>query len=112
MSPFSASWGLSVTRAKWNLRISENYRGQKRTNPVTGTNIEPGTYSYYKKRLFIDVSGEYYLRRSLGLFLSVRNMNNAPEDQKIYGPRTPDYAQFRAREAYHPLWTVGLKGTF
>ena len=112
MSPFSASWGLSVTRAKWNLRISENYRGQKRTNPVTGTNIEPGTYSYYKKRLFIDVSGEYYLRRSLGLFLSVRNVNNAPEDQKIYGPRTPDYAQFRAREAYHPLWTVGLKGTF
>ena len=112
MSPFSASWGLSVTRPKWNLRISENYRGQKRTDPVTGTNIDPGTYSYFKKRLFIDVSGEYYLRRSLGLFVSVRNVNNAPEDQKIYGPRTPDYARFRAREVYHPLWTVGLKGTF
>lgn len=112
MSPFSASGGLSVTRPKWNLRISENYRGQKRTDPVTGTNIEPGTYSYYKKRLFIDVSGEYYLRRSLGLFVSVRNLNNAPEDQKIYGPHTAEYARFRAREVYHPLWTVGLKGTF
>jgi TonB-dependent receptor len=112
MSPFSASWGLSVTRPKWNLRISENYRGQKRTDPVTGTNIGPGTYSYFKKRLFIDVSGEYYLRPALGLFVSVRNLNNAPEDEKIYGPLTPDYARFRAREVYHPLWTVGIKGTF
>ncbi len=112
MSPFSANWGLSVTRPKWNLRISENYRGQKRTSPVTGTNIEPGTYSYFKKRLFVDVSAEYFLRRSLGVFVSVRNVNNAPEDEKIYGPHTPDYARFRAREVYHPLWTVGLKGTF
>ena len=112
MTPFSANWGLSLTRAKWNLRINENYRGQKRTGRVTGTNLDPGTYNYYKKRLFIDVSGEYYLRPSLGLFVSVRNLNNAPEDQKVYGPRTPDYARFRAREAYHPLWTVGMKGAF
>lgn len=112
MTPFSGSWGLSLTRPKWNLRISENYRGQKRTSPVRGTNIDPGTYNYYKKRLFIDVSGEYYLRPAIGLFVSVRNMNNAPEDQKVYGPRTPDYARFRAREAYHPLWTAGIKGTF
>ncbi len=111
MTPFSGNWGLSLTRPKWNLRISENYRGQKRTDPVTGNNIDPGTYSYFKKRLFIDVSGEYYLRPSLGLFVSVRNLNNAPEDQKIYGPRTPEYARFRAREAYQPLWTVGIKGT-
>ncbi len=112
MSPFSANWGLSVTRPKWNLRISENYRGQKRTGLITGTNIEAGSYSYFKKRLFIDVSGEYFIRRSLGVFVSVRNVNNAPEDEKIYGPHTPDYARFRAREVYHPLWTVGLKGTF
>ena len=110
MSPFSFNWGLSVTRPKWNVRINENYRGQKRTSPVTGSGIEAGSYDYFKKRLFIDVSGEYYLRPALGLFVSVRNLNNAPEDEKIYGPSTPDYARFRAREAYHPLWTVGVKG--
>lgn len=112
MSPFSGNWGLSVTRPKWNLRISENYRGQKRTGAITGTNIDPGTYSYFKKRLFIDVSGEYFLRRALGVFVAVRNVNNAPEDEKVYGPRTPEYAKFRAREVYHPLWTVGVKGNF
>ena len=110
MSPFSFNWGLSVTRPKWNVRINENYRGQKRTSPVTGSGIEAGSYDYFKKRLFIDVSGEYYLRPALGLFVSIRNLNNAPEDEKIYGPSTPDYARFRAREAYHPLWTVGVKG--
>jgi TonB-dependent receptor len=110
MTPFSANWGLSLTRPKWNLRINENYRGQKRTSAVTGSGIEAGSYDYFKKRLFIDVSGEYYLRPALGLFLSIRNLNNAPEDEKIYGPSTPAYARFRAREAYHPLWTVGLKG--
>jgi TonB-dependent receptor len=110
MTPFSANWGLSITRPKWNVRINENYRGQKRTSAVTGSGIEAGSYDYFKKRLFIDVSGEYYLRPALGLFLSIRNLNNAPEDEKIYGPSTPAYARFRAREAYHPLWTVGVKG--
>ncbi|MFM8337391.1 MAG: TonB-dependent receptor domain-containing protein, partial [Opitutaceae bacterium] len=110
MTPFSFNWGLSLTRPKWNVRINENYRGQKRVGAVTGNGIEPGSYDYYKKRLFIDVSAEYYLRPALGVFLSIRNLNNAPEDEKIYGPSTPDYARFRAREAYHPLWTVGLKG--
>ena len=110
MTPFSFNWGLSLTRPRWNVRINENYRGQKRVSPVTGNGIEAGSYEYYKKRLFIDVSAEYYLRPSLGLFLSIRNLNNAPEDLKIYGPSTPDYARFRAREAYHPLWTVGVKG--
>jgi len=44
--------------------------------------------------------------------VSGRNLNNVPEDQTIDGSRTPDYAQFRAREAYLPRWPVGLKGTF
>jgi TonB-dependent receptor len=111
MSPFSANWGLSVTRPKWNLRINENYRGRQRLLPVTGSGIGPGTYDYMTKRRYIDVSAEYFLRRSLGLFVSARNLNGAPEDQKIYGPLTPSYARFRAREAYHPMWTVGIKGT-
>jgi len=110
MTPFSANWGLSLTRPKWNVRINENYRGRKRTSPVTGNGIEPGSYDYFRKRLFIDVSAEYYLRPAFGLFLSIRNLGNATEDEMIYGPSTPGYARFRAREAYHPLWTFGVRG--
>ena len=58
------------------------------------------------------MSGEYYLKRSLGVFLSIRNIGSATEDQKIYGPNTPRYARFRQRDDYSSLWTFGVKGSF
>ncbi|MDO8541868.1 MAG: carboxypeptidase regulatory-like domain-containing protein [Opitutaceae bacterium] len=112
MIPFNVNWGLSLVRPKFNLRINENYRGIQRRARVTGRSIEEGTYNYRPKRLYIDVSGEYYFRRSLGLFFSVRNIGGATEDTKIYGPSTPLYARFRQRDDYSSLWTFGVKGTF
>ncbi len=112
MNPFVLNWGLSLTRPKFNLRINENYRGIQRRAVFTGASIEPGTYTYRTKRLYIDVSGEYYLRRSLGVFFALRNVGDATEDQKMYGPNTPNYAKFRNRDDYAPLWTAGVKGTF
>ena len=116
MNPFVMNWGVSLNRPKWNLRINENYRGIQRRGIVasTATNgIEPGTYNYRPKRLYIDVTGEYYLRRSLGLFFAMRNIGGATEDTKIYGPNTPAYAKFRQRDDYGgSLWTAGIKGTF
>lgn len=110
--PFNLNWGLSFTRPKFNLRINENYRGIQRRGAVVGRSLEPGTYNYRPKRLYIDVSGEYYLKRSLGVFLSIRNIGSATEDQKIYGPNTPRYARFRQRDDYSSLWTFGVKGSF
>jgi TonB-dependent receptor len=112
MNPFTINWGLSLTRPKFNVRINENYRGIQRRAAVTGRSIEPGTYNYRPKRLYIDVSGEYFLRRGLGVFLSIRNIGSATEDTKIYGPNTPRYARFRQRDDYASLWTAGIKGTF
>jgi iron complex outermembrane recepter protein len=112
MNPFVLNWGLSLTRPKFNLRINENYRGIQRRAVFTGASIEPGTYTYRTKRLYIDVSGEYYFRRSLGLFFALRNVGDATEDQKVYGPNTPNFAKFRNRDDYAPLWTAGVKGTF
>lgn len=112
MIPFNVNWGLSLTRPKFNVRINENYRGIQRRGVVTGRGIQPGTYNYRTKRLYIDVSAEYYIRRSLGLFISVRNIGNATEDTKIYGANTPDYAKFRQRDDYASLWTAGIKGSF
>ena len=121
MNPFVANFGLSITRPKWNIRINENYRGLQRraavatvfTNGVVSNSIEPGTYNYRPKRLYIDISGEYYLTRQLGLFVALRNFNGATEDTKIYGPNTPLYAKFRQRDDYGgSLWTAGFKGSF
>jgi len=113
MNPFTCNWGLSISRPKWNLRLNENYRGIQRRGLITGASIEPGSYNYRPKRLYIDVTGEYYLRRNLGLFFAMRNLNGATEDQKTYGPNTPSYAKFRQRDDYGgSLWSAGVKGSF
>jgi iron complex outermembrane recepter protein len=112
MNPFTANWGLSLTRSKFNLRINENYRGIQRRGLVTGRGIEAGTYNYRPKRLYIDITGEYYLNRRFGIFAALRNVGGATEDTKIYGPSTPAYAKFRQRDDYASLWTFGIKGTF
>ncbi len=116
MNPLVVNWGISLNRPKWNVRINENYRGIQRRGVVASTatnSIEPGTYNYRPKRLYIDISGEYYLSRRLGLFASIRNLNGATEDTKIYGPNTPLYARFRQRDDYGgSLWTAGIKGSF
>ncbi len=116
MNPFTANWGLSLTRPKFNLRINENYRGIQRRGAVASTatnSIEPGTYNYRPKRLYVDVTGEYYFRRSTAVFFAFRNIRGATEDTKIYGPSTPAYARFRQRDDYGgSLWTAGIKGSF
>ena len=111
--PRSGSWGVSLTRPGYNLRINWNYRGrQRRAIVATGASIEPGTYNWGSKRLYLDVSGEYSLTRRLALFTNLRNLNDATEDTEISGPNTPAHAQFRSRLDFGSLWTFGLKGTF
>jgi hypothetical protein len=111
--PRSGSWGVSLTRPKYNLRINWNYRGrQRRAIVATGASIEPGTFNWGSKRLYIDVSGEYSLTRRIALFTNLRNINDATEDTEIHGPSTPAHAQFRSRLDFGSLWTFGLKGTF
>jgi TonB-dependent receptor len=111
--PRSASWGVSLTRPKYNVRLNWNYRGLSRNNAIAaGNSIEPGTFNWSSKRLYLDVVGEYYFWKRIGFFYNFRNLGNATEDVKIYGPSTPAVARFRTRIDYGSLWTFGLKGTF
>ena len=111
--PRTASWGVSFTREKYNVRMHWNYRGRQRRGLVaTGPSIEPGTYNWGNKRLYIDVLGEYNLSRRFALFANLRNLNDATEDFEIAGPSTPAHAQFRQRTDFAALWTFGLKGKF
>jgi hypothetical protein len=36
----------------------------------------------------------------------------AASDTGIYGPGTPEHAQFRQRTTYGSLWSCGIKGSF
>ena len=79
---------------------------------VTGRSIESGTFNYSAKRLYVDVLGEYYFWKRVGVFVNLRNVGDATEDTEILGPNTPEHAQFRQRIDYASLWTIGVKGTW
>ena len=111
--PRSGSWGISLTRAKYNVRVNWNYRGRQRRGEVAASqSIEPGTYNWAARRLYIDVLGEYYFWKRVGVFFNLRNVGALTEDAEIHGPSTPPHAQFRQRLDHGSLWTFGLKGTF
>jgi TonB-dependent receptor len=110
--PRTYNWGASLTRERFNVRANWNYRGRQRAGAVTGSGIEPGVFNWWAKRLYLDVYGEIKLARHFALFASLRNVGDATEDLKIFGPNTPAYATFRQREDFASLWTLGLKATF
>lgn len=110
--PRSYNWGASLTRERYSLRANWNYRGLSRGAPVTGRSIESGTYNWTSKFLFLDLQAEYNLRKRFSLFANFRNVADATNDTQIYGPSTPEHAQFRQRTTYGSLWSFGVKGSF
>ncbi len=110
--PRTYSWGLSLSREKYKLRANWNYRGRDRNNVITGRGIEPGTFVWENKRLYLDLSGEYALSRKLALFVNLRNVTDAGDQRERSGPSTPEHARLQLREFWGSFWTFGLKGTF
>jgi TonB-dependent receptor len=111
--PRTANWGASLTRNRFTLRANWNYRGRQRRNAIAaGNSIEPGTFLWWSKRLYIDVNAELKLNRHFALYASLRNIGDAPDDIQIIGPSTPEHAQFRQRIEFGSLWVFGIKGTF
>jgi iron complex outermembrane receptor protein len=108
----SGSWGFSLNRPKFTYRMNWNYRTPQRRGLIAvGRSIEPDTYNWGSKRLYLDVTFDYNLNRRFTLFASMRNINDQTEDSKVYGPNTPDYAKFRQRQDFGSAWTFGLRGT-
>jgi len=111
--PFTANWGVSLMRSKYNVRMRWSYTGHARRGPVAeGRGIAPGTYNWASKRMIVDLNGEYRLTPRLALFASLANLGDAPVDLQIYGSNTPEHAQFRQRQQWGAIWTFGIKGTF
>jgi len=110
--PRSGSWGASLSRPKFNLKLSWNYRSPARLGAITGRGIEPGTFEWRAKKMLMDAYADYSFTRQLAAFISLRNIGSAPEDVKRFGPGTPAIARFRQRQDYGSAWIVGLRGTF
>ena len=111
--PRTASWGVSLNRERYSLRANWNYRSLQRRGAIAaGSSIEPGTHTWWSKRLYLDLNGEYTLTKRLSLYASIRNVADAPDDVKVFGPSTPAVARFRTRVEFGSLWSFGLKGTF
>lgn len=110
--PYSGSFGVSLHRARYNLRVNCSFRDDQRRNLVTGNSIEPGTYVYTPARNTVDVLGEYTFWRRFAVFGNLRNVGDVPNEDAAEGPSTPGHAKLRLRERYGSLWTFGIKGTF
>jgi iron complex outermembrane receptor protein len=110
--PRSGSWGVSLSRPKFNVKVNWNYRSPARLGPVTGRGIEAGTFEWRAKKMLTDVYADYAFRRNISAFMSLRNIGSTPEDVKRFGPNTPSIARFRQRQDYGSAWIFGIKGTF
>jgi TonB-dependent receptor len=110
--PRTFSWGVSLSREKYRLRANWNYRGRDRNAEITGRGIEPGTFNWDSKRLYLDLSGEYAMSRRIALFANLRNVSGVGTDTNRAGPSTPSHAELWVREDWGSLWTFGLKGSF
>ncbi len=112
MIPRTASAGISLTRAKFNLRMNWTYQSRRQLAAITGGSVGPDTFTFATPRRLIDATGEYQLTKKLSLFGNIRNLTNEPEDFERRGPQTPAYANFRQSDRYGALWIFGLRGNF
>ena len=110
--PYSGSFGVSLTRARYSVRLNCSFRDDQIRNYVSGNSIEPGTFVYTPARNTVDVLGEYTFWKRLAVFANLRNVGDVPNEDAAEGPSTPGHAKLRLRERYGSLWTFGIKGTF
>ncbi len=110
--PRSGSWGVSLSRPRYNVKFNWNYRSPSRQGALTGRGLQPETFEWKSKKMLRDIYADWLLTRHLGLFMSLRNVGSAPEDLQRYGPLTPPIARFRQRQDYGSAWIFGVKGTF
>ena len=104
-TPRVYNWGVSVSRPTFTLRANWNHTGRKRLGPVAaGRSIA--------QRVVADLNADYRVTRALTAFANLNNVFNDPVDNEIYGPDTPAHAQFRTRQNYGSLWTLGLRTAF
>lgn len=108
--PYSGSWGISLTRQRFNIRANINYVAARRLGRVSGASIPEGTFNYNPSYAKIDLLGEYRLTRNLSVFATARDIEDTPDLGITIAPAEP--ARLRTSQKFGSFWTVGLRGIF
>lgn len=108
----SINWGVSVSRPRYNVKLTWNMRGRQRQGQLTGTGVPPGTYVYLPDYLTLNVNAEYRFTRRLAAFTVIRNIANKPLIEERYGSVTPNYARISNYQNLGSQISIGLKGEF
>jgi TonB-dependent receptor len=106
----STNWGISLSRPRYNLKLSWNYRGRQRGAAITGTGVPAGAYVYNPEYLTLNVNAEYRFSRRLAFWVLVRNVANKPLIEERYGAVTPEYARISNYQNLGAQISIGLKG--
>ena len=110
--PRTLNWGASLTREKYSVNASFNYRSRARTSAISGRGIEPGTFGWMSAQQFVDITGDYKLNDKYSVFWTARNVTSEPYDNEFAGPSTPGVARLNDRRQFDSIWTFGIRGTF
>ncbi|MFM8617344.1 MAG: TonB-dependent receptor domain-containing protein [Opitutaceae bacterium] len=108
--PESVNWGATVLRNRATLSAKWNYRGTSKG--VQFPNVGPEAFRYPQARLQLDASLAYQLGRRNSLFLNVRNVTNALQEEHIYQAATPGHAREFLHGRLGRIISLGVKGSF
>lgn len=108
--PYSGSWGVSLTRPRFNVRANINFRARQRNGAVSGTGIVADTFNYNPSYAKIDLLGEFRMTKNLSVFATARDIEDTPDEGITIAPNAP--IRLRTSARYGSFWTIGIRGTF
>ena len=108
----STNWGVSLSRPRYNLKLTWNYRGRQRLGALTGAGVPADAYVYNPEYLTLNLNGEFRFSRRLTFYSVIRNIGNKPLIEERYGAITPTYARVSNYQNLGAQISLGLKGEF
>jgi TonB-dependent receptor len=108
----SYSWGVTLSRPKYSVRLNWHARERQQKNLIEGALIPANTYSWTASFVSLDLNCEYRIRKQLAVYAVVRNLTEAIRPDEYSNAATPDYAKQRGVNDSPIRFTLGVKGEF
>ena len=109
---------LNYSKAKFSAAIGWNYTSQRRTSfstsGATGGSSNPYNFkNYIPERSTIDVSADYKINKTWGVFINARNVfDEANSIVELRNDDSPAYSEVQRYETYGVLINFGVKAEF
>lgn len=112
--PRSYKASLSYNRGRVNANVNWGYRDRYVTNIFETDNyVEPGTRTYARRRLTMDIKTKIKITRSIFITAQVDNPFDQPyAEYEVVSPSTPGGAVMSSIRSNGPTYTFGIEGNF